>query len=98
MLLRDQLDQFLEFVMIALLLGHVQQQTSQIADFLALGLIEVALQQTRIVGDVKFVQRLHQMLLTQLRRGKTHHERRFSRKALLEQLQIENICISWKSN
>lgn len=64
LLLRDQLDQFLEFVMIALLLGHVQQQTPKIADFLVLGLIEVALQQTRIVGDVKFVQRLHQMLLT----------------------------------
>lgn len=74
--------------MIALLLGNVQQQPSQIAYIVPDRLIEIALQQARIVGYVKLIQRLHQMLLTQLRRGQTHHQR-FSRKALLEQLLRE---------
>lgn len=88
LLLGDQLDQFLQFVMIALLLGNVQEKPSQIAYIVPDRLIEIALQQARIVGYVKLIQRLHQMLLTQLRRGQTHHQR-FSRKALLEQLLRE---------
>jgi len=90
LLLSDQFDQFLELAMITLSLGDMQQQLLQIANIpvllrLRCQLLKVAMQQGCIVRNVKFFQRLHQMILTQFRRGQAHHQR-FSRKALLGQL------------
>lgn len=91
LLLNNEIDQLFELAMIALLFGDMQQQLLQIAASRRRGhcqSLKIGMQQRCVVGNVKFVQRLHQMLLTQMRRGQARHQR-FSRKALLEQLRLD---------